>query len=676
MRICGSNVTVGLAILLAFVLGTPGPGQGQTASYLNHDGLTRELRAVVNSSNLATMESLGTTLQGRDIWMVTVGNSSGVPLAERPGVLVVGNLEGDHLVGSQLALEAIRYLVQNAQDEAVQAALRDHVFYFFPRLNPDGAEAMFARVKWDRRTNSRPFDDDNDGRTDEDGPEDLNGDGYITVMRVPDPSGVYMIDPDNDRLMKQADPTKGETGAYKLYWEGTDEDGDGFINEDGPGGVDLNRNFQHEYPYWQADAGPHMVSEVESRALMDFTIAHRNIGAILTFGESDNLVTPPDSRGGLAGAKIPDLPVFANASFSDVFDVGVFAAGGGGFGRGGGGFGGGRGGGGGGIYLRGAQVGADNDPTSGTRPATTVATQDLVYFTAVSDAYKRITGIQSVPVHRTPEGAFFQYGYFQYGVPSFSTLGWGVEAAGGAGGERGRPTAEADQAAAPTGGGGRAGAGGAGGARTPPAGGMPPGGAMMGGGRAGGAAGQAAPARGGSGSGGEILSALEAAGIQAFVDWSTFQHPDLGPVEIGGFMPYATTNPPAEQLPELGVKHGEFLVELAGMLPRVRIAGTKVTALGGGIFTVTVDVENTGFLPTSLNQGSRSRSVGPTFVQIQLDDDNILSGADKTPSVGVLAGSGSRDSVTWIIQGREGAQLEIQLHSQKSGHDTATVTLR
>jgi len=659
MRICGSKVSVGLVVFLALVLALPGSGQGQTASYLDHDGLTRELRSIVNSSNLATMESLGTTLQGRDVWVVTVGNSSGAPLAERPGVLVVGNLEGDHLVGSQLALEAIRYLIQNAQDEAVQRALADHVFYFFPRLNPDGAEAMFARVKSDRKTNARPYDEDNDGRTDEDGPEDLNGDGYTTVMRVADPFGAYMIDPDNERLMKRADATKGETGTYELYWEGTDEDGDGFINEDGPGGVDMNRNFQHAYPYWQADAGLHMVSEVESRALMDFTVSHRNIGAILTFGETDNLVIPPDSRGGLAGAKVPDLPLFADASNADIPEVGVFSAGGGG-GRGSFGGRGGRGGGGGGVYLRGAQPGRDNDPSSGTRPATTVATQDLVYFTAVSDAYKRITGIENVPVHRTPEGAFFQYGYFQYGIPSFSTLGWGVPAGGADGGERARPTADPEGETPIPGAGGRARAGGA---RTPPTGGA----------RAGG---QAAPARGGSEAGGDILSAMEAAGIEAFVDWSPFQHPELGEVEIGGFMPYATVNPPAEQLPELGEKHGEFLVELAGMLPSVRIASTEVTAHGGGIFTVTVEVENTGFLPTSLQHGSRSRSVGPTFVQIQVDEDAILSGADKTTSLGVLAGSGTRGKVTWVIQGREGAPLEVKLHSQKAGRDTTTVTLR
>ncbi len=602
MRICGSRVATGLALVLTTALALPGLLRGQTASYLDYEGFTRELRSVVNGSDLANMESLGTTLEGREVWMVQVANPAGTPLDERPAVLVVGNLEGNHLVGSQLSLEAIRYLVGHASDEAVRPVLAEHVFYFFPRLNPDGAEAMFAAVKWDRRTNAHPFDDDNDGRVDEDGPEDLNGDGYVTVMRVADPSGAYMIDPADERLMKRADPTKGETGTYTLYFEGRDNDGDGFINEDGPGGVDLNRNFQHEYPYWQADAGPYMVSEVESRALMDFVIGHRNIGAILTFGETDNLVTPPDSRGALASAKVLDLPVFAQASNADVFDKGVLSGGSGG-GRGGG-----RGRGGGGGYLRGAQPGRDNDPSSGTRPATTVAAQDQTYYTTVSDAYKRITGIETVPVQRTPEGAFFQYGYFQYGVPSFSTPGWELPGA-------------------------------------------------------------AAPDR-------SVLAALDSAGVEAFADWTTFQHPDLGEVEIGGFLPYVTVNPPAQELPELGEKQGEFLVELAGLLPRVRIADTEVEALGGGVFKITAQVENAGFLPTSLRQGQTSRAVGPTLLQIQVDDASILTGEDKTVSVGVLDGSGTRESYTWVIQGRQGAQVQIKLLSQKSGNDTATVTLR
>jgi len=624
MRIYCSRVAVVLAFLLAIVLVTPAIGRGQTASYMDYDGLTRELRAIVGTSNLATMESLGTTLGGRELWMVRVGDPSGGPLDERPGVLVVGNLEGDHLVGSQLALEAIRYLVNNAEDEAVQAALSDRVFYFFPRLNPDGAEAMFASVKMNRRTNTRPWDEDNDGRMDEDGPEDLNGDGYITAMRVQDPAGLYMIDTADARAMKRADPSKGESGSFTLHWEGTDNDGDGFINEDGAGGVDLNRNFQHAYPYWEGDAGPHMVSEVETRALMDFALAHRNIATILTFGETDNLVTPPDSRGALASAKVPGLPGFADASNAEVFTKGVVSSGGGASARDGGG---GRGGG--ATYIRGAQPGRDNDPSSGVRPAMTVATQDQLYFKTVSDAYKRITGIETVPMHRDAEGAFFQYGYFQFGVPSFSTLGWGLPAS--------------DTASQPEG----AGAGAPGpGARS--------------------------ESRGDA----SLLADLEGAGIEPFSDWSSYQHPELGEVEIGGFLPYVTHNPPADQIPELGRKHGEFLAELAGMLPQVRIAGTEVKAHGGGVFTITVKVENAGFLPTSLRHGQTSRSVGPTFLQIQVDDDDILSGAEKTATVAVLAGSGTQGKVTWLIRGREGAQVEIKLHSQKSGRDTTTVTLR
>jgi hypothetical protein len=165
--------------------------------------------------------------------------------------------------------------------------------------------------------------------------------------------------------------------------------------------------------------------------------------------------------------------------------------------------------------------------------------------------------------------------------------------------------------------------------------------------------------------------------VEAFADWTPFQHPELGEVEIGGFLPYMTQNPPASQVAELGEKHGEFLTELAGMLPRVRFAETKVTAHGGGVFTVAVEVENTGFLPTSLQHGTRARAVRSTFVQIQIDDDDILSGAQKTTNVEVLSGSGTRsETVTWVIQGREGASIEIKLQSQKAGRDTATVTLR
>ncbi len=58
-----------------------------------------------------------------------------------------------------------------------------------PRVNPDGAEQMFAAVKTGARTNLTPYDADNDGRIDEDGPEDLNKDGVITRDARQGPDG-------------------------------------------------------------------------------------------------------------------------------------------------------------------------------------------------------------------------------------------------------------------------------------------------------------------------------------------------------------------------------------------------------------------------------------------------------------------------------------------------------
>ena len=63
-------------------------------------------------------------------------------------------------------------------------------------------------------------------------------------------------------------------------------------------------------------------------------------------------------------------------------------------------------------------------------------------------------------------------------------------------------------------------------------------------------------------------------------------------------------------------------------------------------------------------------------MQIQVPPEDILTGADKSSRIPALDGSGSRESFTWVIRGREGSRVEIRLRSDKGGTDTATVTLR
>lgn len=639
------------------------------AKYHTFQELSAELKAAVAANpSIARLSSIGKTREGRDIWAVELANTAGTPVDERPALLVAANFEGDHVIGSELALFLVDALVKGyASDPTIKQRLDTHVVYVIPRVNADAAELMFAPVKTGRRTNATPFDADNDGRADEDGPEDLNKDGVITLMRVKDGKGPFMVSPEDGRLMKRADPSKGEAGGWSLYWEGLDKDNDGFIAEDGPGGVDINRNFMHQYPYFEPDAGRYMVSEAETRAMLDFVLKHRNIAAILTLGESDNLIAAPARNGQLAAANPINLIEFAGRTLADARRVGIFqdAAG---FGRGG------RGG---GMFMMGGEGGPQGGPGGRgaaaaqptgraampqQRPNTTIASADYEYFRAISEKYRELTGLRASGFTRAPAGAFFEYGYYQYGVPSFSTPGWGLPPAPRSGGMAAAPAGPAgaapDQAAAF--------AQRAGGQR----------------GGGGGTRGFAGPAMDGSAAESpegidlRLLQWMDAEKADGFAKWTPFKHPTLGDVEIGGFKPYTTTNPPASKIAELGAAHVKFALYLSSLFSKIAIGKTEVTSLGAGLFRIKADVENTGYLPTALAQGALARAVKPVLVQLSVPPDSILTGNQKNTQIQALAGAGSRQSFEWVIKATPGSTVVLKAVSQKSGTDTATLTLR
>ncbi|MBA3297986.1 MAG: hypothetical protein H0U19_13735 [Acidobacteria bacterium] len=649
---------------VAATSGSPVPPTDYTR-YHTYEQMSAALRDLAKAHpKLSKLVEVAKTREGRSVWAIEIANPSGTPVADRPALLIAANFEGDQVIGSEVALFVAESLLTGyATTPAIKQRLDSHAFYIVPRMNPDGAEAMFGTVKTGQKTNTAAFDNDNDGRTDEDGPEDLNKDGFISVMRVKDPKGPYMIHPDDPRLMRRADASKGEAGGYAIYWEGTDNDGDGFYNEDPAGGVDLNRNFQHQYPYYTPDAGAHMVSELESRGLLEYTLARRNIAAILTFGESDNLIAPPSRTGAPAPASVVDLVAFANQSVEGARQVGRFQSTQPQF------FFGGRGGGGGGDdTAAGGGGGRGAGQPRPTPPATTVAPTDVEYFRAVSDRYRQVTGIRTGPPTRTPGGAFFEYGYYQFGVPSFSTPGWGAQSAG-------MPSAGMPSAGMPSAGvpgaqsAGMPGAGpGAQGAGVPGA---------QGAGVAGGAQGAAAaPDTGTAAFDLRLVRAMDADKIDGFIAWSAFKHPTLGNVEIGGFRPYALSNPPAAKIADLGKSHTEFVTYLSSLFPRIAIADTSVTSLGGGLYRVKAEVENSGFLPTATAQAVRARSVKPTMVQIGVDPDDIVSGAPKTSFFPTLAGTGRRQSYEWIIKGKPGSTMTLKAVAQKGGSATTTLTLK
>jgi len=245
---------------------------GQTAqtpprNYANYAQLTARLRTIAaNSGGAATLQSVGKSVGGKDIWLLTVGRGQAV---EKPALALVAGIEGSHLAGTELAVQMAEKLLSSSND-SVARLLTTKTLYIFPLVNPDAQEQAFSALKFERSGNGRDTDDDRDGRLNDDPFEDLNRDGLITQVRIEDPTGQYIPSKDDARVLIKADPAKGEVGQYVLISEGIDNDKDGQFNEDGPGGIALDKNFTFDYPFFTPGAGEMPVSEPENRALLDF----------------------------------------------------------------------------------------------------------------------------------------------------------------------------------------------------------------------------------------------------------------------------------------------------------------------------------------------------------------------------------------------------------------------
>lgn len=271
--------------------------------YYDNAALEKALRAVVEAyPTFARLASMGTSREGRPLWVLTLADPAGErPPADRPAMYIDGNTHGNEVQGAEVTLFTAKYLLERREtDPWVAALLARVVFHLAPCVNPDSRE-RFLRAPNDEhspRRVLRPVDDDRDGAVDEDGPDDLDGDGEILVMRVRDDDGDLVEDERDPRLMRPRKP--GERGRYRVLGsEGTDEDGDGRVNEDGPGGVDPNRNFPCEWrpEPEQGGAGPYPLSEPETRATALFLLAHPRVAAVQSYHNAGRMILrPPAAR--------------------------------------------------------------------------------------------------------------------------------------------------------------------------------------------------------------------------------------------------------------------------------------------------------------------------------------------------------------------------------------------
>jgi hypothetical protein len=130
--------------------------------------------------------------------------------------------------------------------------------------------------------------------------------------------------------------------------------------------------------------------------------------------------------------------------------------------------------------------------------------------------------------------------------------------------------------------------------------------------------------------------------------WRPFVHPQLGPVEIGGFDPrVGIWNPPFERLGEVCEAQARVLFRIAALSPRLRLRVTEAAPLGGGLTAITAVVENLGYLPTYVLASSKELPWNePVRVSLELGPGVTLASPANEGSargVGHLGGWGSGD---------------------------------
>lgn len=567
---------------MVLLLGLLFAGHAWAETYDTYEALTSRLAALEKEgSGILRLHFLARSLAGRKVWLVELGRGSDEERKVRPGMLVVAGAEGNDLIGSALVCSWIEGLVQAYGDDPnVTRLLETVTIYAVPRLNPDGIESYFETPRLETLVNTRPHDDDRDALVDEDGPEDLNEDGFITAMRVEDKEGRYILDPQEDRLLIEADPMKAEAGRWRVLTEGIDNDHDELWNEDGIGGVNFNRNFPYDYDFFAPDAGVHPVCEAETRALADFVVAHPSIAIVLSYGMADHLLKTPEE--------------------------------------------------------------AKKDPRRG-EPLTAIDGDDAPLYRAFGKLYRETLGLDKELEGASEGGTFSDWMYFHRGRLSLAARPWSPKLAMAlTKSEKAKDkSAEADESEKPS---------------------------------------DKEKKNDEDKRGQEDRAQLawfDEHAPGAFRPWQPFDHPDFPGqrVEIGGYVPFALTNPPEALLKDLIAAHSRFLTELLDRLPRLALRRVECESLGESIFEIEMHIENTGFLPTVLSHGQRTREVHPTRVVLEIDRQQVLSGT-RIVYLPAIAGSGGAAKARWTIHAPNQSEIGFQVVSMLGGTIEGVIELK
>ncbi|AXT20087.1 peptidase [Flavobacteriaceae bacterium AU392] len=236
------------------------------------------------------------------------------------------------------------------------------------------------------------------------------------------------------------------------------------------------------------------------------------------------------------------------------------------------------------------------------RVVTSILKKDEALNKFISERYNKITKTKGAPNSIAKGGGFFEWSYFHFGKLAMSTPGWWPSKIKG------------DSITKPF--------------KNPKA---------------------------------SFLQWAEQEGINdVFVDWTEIKHPDFPnqKVEVGGIVPFKMNNPPYKEIDGIVETHSAFIAEIVKIQPSIALTNVKQEDLGSGLTRITVDIHNSGLIPTHTEMGDRSRWLRQINVDIRINKNQEIVSGRKHQLINVIA-EDSSVQLTWLIKGKGNLQLEV-----------------
>jgi hypothetical protein len=176
-----------------------------------------------------------------------------------------------------------------------------------------------------------------------------------------------------------------------------------------------------------------------------------------------------------------------------------------------------------------------------------------------------------------------------------------------------------------------------------------------------------------------------------FVDWKPFDHPELGPVEIGGWKYIEVfRNCPTDDYLNADVERVlRFAAAVAETLPEVHLRRADARRIADDLFIVDAVIANRGFCPTGVTAIGQKRGEA-LRVELGLEPGMELLMGEAGRTVGPIAGRVERPlpwnpwvrqwtpdaaRVEWLIRAPKGGSLTVRARGGRAGRDETTISL-